>query len=222
MYDRQTGSLWTHFDGKAVVGALVGEELERIPLQTVSFEVFKTTFPDALVLNRDTGMRRQYGMNPYAGYDTTTTSPFLFVGETDSRLLAKTRVVAVRGTQTVVFQTEQLSQLGVAHTTLDNASIVVFHRAGTASALDSQFIFEGKDVGATGVFLTTVDGVELTFTSAIDGSFTDDQTGSTWDLFGRSTAGPMLGQRLSSVEHLDTFWFAIAAFAPEATIIDLG
>ena len=49
----------------------------------------------------------------------------------------------------------------------------------------------------------------------------DDQTRSTWDLFGQAIAGPMEGKSLEGVEHLDTFWFAIAAFAPDAVIVDL-
>jgi hypothetical protein len=30
MYDRATESLWTHFDGRSVVGLLTGTELEAI------------------------------------------------------------------------------------------------------------------------------------------------------------------------------------------------
>jgi len=36
MYDRQTESLWTHFDGRAVVGTLAGAELEMLPVSTVA------------------------------------------------------------------------------------------------------------------------------------------------------------------------------------------
>lgn len=222
MYDRQTGSLWTHFDGKAVVGALVGEELEKIPVQSVSWEIFKEKFPDALVLNRNTGMQRSYGLNPYAGYDSTTTSPFAFVGDTDDRLLAKTRVVAVRGTETLVLVTGELAEVSVANEVLDGEPVVVFHRAGTSSALDSQFIFEGKDIGATGVFAAQANGQALSFEPGPDGLFTDAETGSSWDIFGEAIAGPLTGTTLEPLEHLDTFWFAIAAFAPDARIVALG
>ena len=45
MYDRQTESLWSHYTGTAVAGHLTGTELDLIPVQTVSFETFLSTYP---------------------------------------------------------------------------------------------------------------------------------------------------------------------------------
>jgi hypothetical protein len=121
----------------------------------------------------------------------------------------------------VVIQTEELAEARVAMTSHDGRDVVAFHQTGTSSALDAQYVFEGRDVGATGVFVAEVDGIPLTFEAAEVGQFVDNETGSTWDLFGRAVAGPLAGSTLEGVEHLDTFWFAIAAFAPEATIVRL-
>ena len=55
-----------------------------------------------------------------------------------------------------------------------------------------------------------------------DGTFTDQASGSTFDLFGRGIEGPLAGSQLERIEALDTFWFAIAAFEPDAEIIGIG
>ena len=51
--------------------------------------------------------------------------------------------------------------------------------------------------------------------------FRDHATGSTWDVLGNATAGPLAGARLTPVEHVDTFWFAWAAFLPETRVADV-
>ncbi len=52
-----------------------------------------------------------------------------------------------------------------------------------------------------------------------DGTFTDIATRTTFDILGSAVAGGLQGERLEPVEHLDTFWFAIAAFEPDTRII---
>jgi hypothetical protein len=59
----------------------------------------------------------------------------------------------------------------------------------------------------------------LTFELAGEGRFRDRQTGSTWDITGRATAGELEGERLEPVVSDQQFWFAIAAFLPEAKIL---
>lgn len=223
MYDRQTETLWTHFDGRAVIGALTGIELAKIPVQTVSWDDFRTTFPDALVLNRDTGFNRRYGANPYVGYDEAGDRPFLFDGAIDGRLAPKERVVAIRGVEdTVIVPTFVLLEKGAVALEVDGRSAVALFDAGTSSALDESEISDGRDVGATGVFARTVGDVTVDLTANGDGTFTDSTTGSTFDLFGRGLDGSLVGEQLDRIEALDTFWFAIAAFAPDAQIVGIG
>jgi len=95
MYDRQTESLWSHFTGQAIAGVLTGAELDSYPVATVAWSDWRDAHPDGLVLSRDTGHDRDYGRNPYPGYDDIDNPPFLFEGEVDARLAAKTRIVGV-------------------------------------------------------------------------------------------------------------------------------
>jgi hypothetical protein len=220
MYDRQTESLWTHFNGKAVVGSLAGTELELLAVQTTSWENFLRQNPEGIVLTRDTGFQRSYGRNPYEGYDNTNDNPFLFRGDLDERLAAKERVVSIGiGEETAAIVLDHLIEEEVLTLNVGGRDLTIWHLPGTNSALDSGVIADGRDIGTVGVYLPAVDGQALSFTRNGDGMFVDAETGSTWDIGGVAIDGEFAGTRLEAVEHLDTFWFAIAAFEPDTRIV---
>jgi len=214
MYDRQTQSLWSHFIGQAVAGVLTGQTLHTIPMATVAWGDWRRAHPQGLVLSRRTGFDRQYGQNPYPGYDDVHSPPFLFQGKTDGRLAAKERVVGVRnGDDAVAIRVSDLKQRHVVETTVGGLEVVAWLKPGTASGLDAESVADGRDVGATGVFQPVVDGQHLTF-EGFPGGFRDRETATTWDVLGNATAGHLAGKSLTPVEHVDTFWFAWAAFLP--------
>ncbi len=221
MYDRQTQSLWTHFDGAAVVGHLAGQRLELIPVATVAWEDFLAAHPDGLVLSRDTGVDRPYGQNPYPGYDDIDTTPFALDGEVDGRLAAQTRVVAVRGDDgAVAIVRDGLAEARTTVAEVDGEEVVALFEPGAVSALDTREIAEGRSIGGVGVFRPAIDGRPLSFSRADGGGFVDAETSSAWNVLGHAVEGPLAGRRLEPVEHLDTFWFAIAAFEPDTVIVD--
>ena len=218
MYDRQTESLWSHYTGQAVVGHLTGTELDLIPVQTVSFENFLSSYPQGHVLSLDTGHFRRYGQNPYQFYDSSS-RPFLFRGPFDDRLDPMARVVALRdGGEGAVIGYDVLVERRVVPFSFAGRELVALFEPGTASALDSDIIAEGRDVGATGLFVRSVDGRLLELSVADGGGFVDAASGVVYDILGRpSGSGGTDG--LEPVEHLDTFWFAAAAFYPDARIV---
>jgi hypothetical protein len=219
MYDRQTESLWSHFTAGAVVGFLTGTELDLFPLQTVSFADFRAAHPTGLVLSRDTGFDREYGRNPYTNYDNPASRPVLFRGEYDRVLPAKTRVLTVQhGGEAVAIVHAALVDRRVLEFDIGGETLVALAKPGTVSALDTRSIVDGRDIGATGVFVPGADGQSVTL-SAEGGAFRDVETGSTWNVLGRAVEGPLRGSQLQPVEHLDTFWFAWSAFQPETTIL---
>jgi hypothetical protein len=69
LYDRQSQSLWSQIDRRAVSGPLKGERLEAIPLEHTTWSDWQGRHPDTLVLSRDTGETRNYDRDPYAGYE---------------------------------------------------------------------------------------------------------------------------------------------------------
>lgn len=220
MYDRQTESLWSHFVGDAIAGVMTGTQLEELPVAMVSWADWREANPQGWVLSKDTGFDRPYGRNPYVNYDRANTDPFLFEGTPDGQMPAKTRVVGIEdGGRSVAILTDTLRTQDVIHLELGSRPIVAWAKSGTASALDSQEIAQGKEVGQTGVFESVLDGQELTF-EASDNGFKDKQTQSTWNVLGQAVDGPLSGKRLTAVPHVDTFWFAWAAFQPQTQIFD--
>ncbi|MBI2872141.1 MAG: DUF3179 domain-containing protein [Chloroflexi bacterium] len=216
MYDRQTESWWQQITGEAIVGELVGSRLRFIPASMVSWDEFMKAHPDGKVLSKATGYPLPYGENPYLGYDTR--QPFLYQGPEDNRLTAIERVVTVAvGEEAVAFPFSVLEKEPVVHYTLGEQSFVVFYRMGTTSALDTTDIAQGRDVGATGVFVPRADGRTLTF-RAHGEEIVDNETDSTWNLLGEAVSGPLKGQRLEPVLHANHFWFSWAVFKPHTKV----
>jgi hypothetical protein len=219
MYDRQTETWWQQATGEGIAGEYAGEQLTFLPASIIGWAEFKDEFPDGKVLSRETGFVRDYGRNPYAGYDNINSSPFLFRGpETPGVLPAMARVLTVDlDGEAVAFPYELLQEQSVINDTISGSKVVVFWQPGTASALDSSRIAEGDDVGAGVAFSPIVDGQVLTF-SLVDGKIIDDQTGSQWDVFGQATSGELSGTQLEPVVSVNHFWFSWAAFKPETRI----
>jgi hypothetical protein len=223
MYDRATESLWTHFDGRAVAGVATGYQLEPIASPLLAWSEFAAAYPDGRVLDRNrTGFQRSYGSNPYSGYDDPEAFPFLFRGTVDDRASAMQRVVGVAIDGTAVAFTLEFIAGGASKTTaatVGDTPIVVFWKAGQSSALQTSTVDGGRDIGSVGVFSPDLDGRALTF-RAEGGLFTDDQTGSIWDITGRAVEGELAGEALTQIHHLDTFWFAWATYQPGSDLVD--
>jgi hypothetical protein len=218
MWDRQTESWWQQLSAEAVVGELTGTRLKVLVSQTLSWADFKRVHPGGDVLSRDTGVPRDYGSNPYQGYDQPDSEPFLFEGDVDDRLPPKERVVAVfADEETLVVPFNRLARVPVVHTEAGGRPVVLFYKRGVVSPLDAAGIASSRDVGTAAVFDRRVDGRQLTFEPRDDG-FVDRETGSRWNIAGRSVAGELAGARLSPVRHDQQFWFALAAFVPDARI----
>ena len=218
MWDRQTESWWQQLTAEAVVGKLTGTTLAVLPSQTLSWADFKRLYPEGDVLSRETGVQREYGRNPYEGYDQPGSAPLLFEGSTDERLPPKERVVAVfGGRETVVVPFSRLAREPVVHTEVGSRQVVVLYKRGVVSPLDARTIADSRDVGTAAAFDRTVGGGRLSFVRRGDG-FVDRGTGSRWDIAGRAVEGELAGTRLQPLRHDQQFWFALAAFVPDARI----
>ncbi len=96
---------------------------------------------------------------------------------------------------------------------------MIFWKVGQSSALDTQDVFTGKDVGSVGVFDPVVDGELLTF-SAVGDQFVDEATSSTWTITGEAVEGTLAGTVLERLDHLDTFWFAWSTYQPQTILVE--
>jgi hypothetical protein len=218
MWDDQTKSFWQQLTGEAIVGELTGESLTMLPAVIVSYEQFKETHPEGIVLSRDTGHNRVYGNNPYVGYDDINSSPFLFRGESDDRMPPMERVLTLMiNDDPVAYPYSRLEEHPVVHDEVGGEPVVVFWEPGTTSALDQTSIADSRDVGSANAFSPILDGEELTFTVE-DGEIRDEKTGSTWNVLGLATSGELEGERLDEYVNGTHFWFAWAAFQPETRV----
>ena len=153
MYDRQTESWWQQFGGKGIVGRYAGELLEVVPARIVAWSEFRRAHPEDLVLTRETGYDRDYGRNPYEGYDDVDSSPiFPTRNDDDERLPPKERVVFVeREGESVAVPHSTLAKRRRVEIDVGGHRLVVRFRKGVASALDDPEIAAGRDVGAAEV-----------------------------------------------------------------------
>lgn len=229
MYDRNTESLWQQSSGRAIVGVMVGARLTYVPATVVTLGHLRESFPDALVMSRDTGWPRSYGQNPYRGYDDPERGGpyyYFFDRETiDERLPPAERVVSIEGPSgaAIAYAWSGLSADRVIQDDFDGIELVVLWVPGALSALDNGFIEASREVGTTAVFERSVGGRELTFVpNWRDESwqtFVDNETDTVWNIFGIAVEGELTGSRLTRVVHSDHFWFAWQAFHPETDVV---
>ncbi len=144
MYDRETESWWQQATGEGIVGRYSGAQLTKLPGFLESWAEFRDRNPDGLVMDQPTGFVRDYGRNPYVGYDTSA-RPFLYSGEMPPHGIDPlTRVVRV-GER--AWPLTRLAEAGE----IAEAGVVLSWSAGQASALDTARIAEGRDVGSVRV-----------------------------------------------------------------------
>ncbi|MFK7753272.1 MAG: DUF3179 domain-containing protein [Sedimentitalea sp.] len=140
MYDRETQSWWQQAVGQGIVGQMMGTSLKAVPSWMESWQQFRDANPDGLVM-AEPDFRRDYGRNPYRGYDTLV-RPFLYDGALPPHGIAPLARVVRVGDQ--AWTLSDLAQSGE----LRAQGLVLSWREGQASALDSGRIAKGRDVGS--------------------------------------------------------------------------
>lgn len=224
MFDRQSETWWQQLTGEGLAGEHAGAFLDIVPSQVIGFGSFAERNPDGLVMSRETGYNRQYGVNPYSNYDSRPGRPFLFRGEIDPRLDSAVDHVlaAIIGDDAKAYPFTILRAERALNDRIGDTPIVVFYQSGVASALGDHVIDNARDIGTAGMYQSRFDGKVLRFAANEDGSFTDDETGSTWNAFGEAIAGELAGSQLNWVHAFPHFWFAWAAFHPDTEVYGMG
>lgn len=221
MFDRKTETLWQQFTGKAIVGDYVGTQLRQLPSQIISFEQFRKAYPEGKVLSRETGYNRNYGSNPYAGYDNISNTPLFGDIDKENKLPPMEKVIGVKkGEATKAYPYSITKDLRVINDNINNNPVAIFHIEGARSALDARQISNSREDGSTGVFERILNGKVLTFHYA-SGEIKDKQTGSAWNITGKAVAGPLKGKQLNPVTSGDYFAFAWLVFWPDTDIYSI-
>ena len=222
MWDSETVTLWQQLTGEAIVGELAGTKLDLIPTSIASYGDVVEAFPDAWSLSRNTGVGSNYGSNPYVGYSSRE-RPFLFDREPDPRFPALSRVVGLTiDDESKAYPFDLIAESGAVNDVVAEIPIAVLWGSDTADALDDRDISDGAEIGTGIAFDRRLDGQELTFSATGDDLFVDAETSSTWNVLGQAVDGPLIGEQLEVLPHRNEFWFAWAAFFPDAPVYGAG
>lgn len=227
MYDRPTATLWSQFEGRPIVGPLVGkvEPLKRIPADVVPYGTWKISHPDAQVLDRPRvgdrlgnrietrefadGFPRNYAQDPIEQYRQWNTplgeaDPFGVVFE-DERLKSKDEVIGVVvGGQPKAYVPSKVYQAQVVNDEVGGVPVLVVVT---------------PDWGIRFFERLLPDSIQVPDFSLKNGNLVDD-AGNTWDYEGRALAGPFQGVLLKQVPATRSFWFAWTAFHPDTELFD--
>ena len=201
MVDRETGTLWTHLDGKAIQGPLEGKRLTLIAVPHMTWGDWRAFHPDTTVLSPDTPFQDRYRPVQIGVFSRQED---LFG---DDRLASNALVVGVEVDDLFKgYSVEALPEVGgVVNGTLASQPIVVLH----------------DDVARTGLaFSRAVDGQLLEFYNAASQGFElrDRQTQSLWDREGRSISGPLVGTTLEFVPSFISERYGWSAYHPESEL----
>ena len=203
-YDRKTNSTWSQQRLDCVHGELIGTRAKTYSMIEMSWGALQSIFPNALVLNTNTGYSRSYGVYPYKDYRTNN-DYFLFpVSPMDSRLPSKERVLGVLSGEKVKAYSFGLrtGEWELIEDELNQTPLIVLRN----SALELMVAFENPSAHSF---------------SVLEGAFPfvlQDEEGHRYDLFGRSEDGAV--DDLQMPEQFMGYWFSWGAFYPGLPLYD--
>ena len=196
-----------------------GATLRILPSQLIPFDQFQQSYPNGLVLSRDTGFQRDYGRNPYTGYEfgKGPIMPVRSSRATSLRPMEKL-VVVKDGKRYRAYPMSQLARRGVIEDKVGGRHVVLFYSPEGLSPVDAAAMDESRSVGSTGVFASDTGTGRLRF-RRVKERIEDRDTGSGWSVTGKSFDGVRKGTALKPVEHGLYFAFAWLAFQPDTVVV---
>lgn len=123
MYDRETGSLWSHLLGAAIRGPLEGATLATIPSTFTSWSEWRRSHPGTLVLSPDDAP-----YDAYTGYYESRRTGISGLRRLDPRLRTKELVFAVMAPSAKAYAFRDLERLRRIRDTLSGRPVEVVYR----------------------------------------------------------------------------------------------
>ena len=213
MRDRETGSWWQQVTGKAIQGPLKGKQLELMPWDEVSFEIWSREHPESLVLDRDEEHADRY-RSPDWDKDMKS-RPTVVEVDPDAGLHPRELVVGVElGGRSKAYPLAELAKQSPVVDELGSIPILlVVDRDGKSVRCFERTLRLEEEDTVLDLYLKP-DSEDL--------RLVDAQTGSVWDFSGTAVAGDLEGQRLARVQTLKDFWFDWQLYHPETQIFSVG
>jgi len=195
MYERGTkaSSLWAQLLGEAVVGPLTGTKLKVLLSVQTTWAEWKGQHLDTKVLDVNTGYSRDYGRNPYLGYDKESGTYFP-VSHKDNRLFVKEWVYGITIQDSPrVYKIESLKAKGVLNDSLGGVNLVLI----TDNTSGSVRAYQRGNHTFTGTAASLRDESNLQ-----------------WKITEDALTHPKTNERLERVPGVHAFWFGWVAFYP--------
>ena len=202
MFDRETGSLWSHLTGEAISGPLTGQRLTVVPSIQTTWGLWHRNHPRAQVLAGSVGELS----DPYDLYYQGDSAGIEGRKRQDNRLPTKERVIGLRlGGEVKAYSFSALARDRVVNDVVGGTPLVI--------------VFDGaSESGAA--YRRDLNGQVLDFQpGSRPMAMTDAQTSSEWDgLAGTASSGPSAGAALTPVPFTYSFWFGWADFYPRTSV----
>ena len=209
MFDEETNSLWSTFEGVPVVGPLVGSgvTLTARAVVTTTWKEWRTEHPETTVLSIETGYKRDYSEGAaYRGYFSTDRLMFQ-VSKTDARLRNKDEVLVMR--------VDDPKQPGARLPVAISAQYLRRHPVFSLMAAGERFVVVTTPQGANRVYRTPVEFLEQRAGATIA-----DVDGRSWRVSETALVAdgspPGDAPRVSAQR---AFWFGWYAQFPETILI---
>lgn len=204
MRDEQSGSWWQQISGAAIQGPMKGQKLTEVPMDEVSFAVFKRENPAGRVLRPENGRVED------ADWEAQVAKmPVRVDGTIDTTLEPRALVVGIEidgRTKAYPF------------TALEKQSPIIDTVAGRAVV-----VILADDKKSVRVFEREIDGRTLEFLRKADsGELVDAETASVWDFSGKALSGPLTGRQLKKVNVIKDYWFDWKTYHPETQLYTAG
>lgn len=206
MEDPVTGSLWSQFSGEAIRGEAVPGHLERLEADMVRWSIWRSNHPSTLVLSRNTGIynRSAYRSDIYFNYRNSRWVPADTSIEFES---PKEVVYGIRsGGDAMAYRSANIRGLDLIQDRVGGVPVMVVH---------------DEKSGTVEVYVRKVRGEETDF-SLEQGRLVDSRTGSTWNMDGEATSGPLEGENLQEIDVTRSYWYTWKLFHPGTSLYEPG
>jgi hypothetical protein len=203
MYDRQTDTLWTQVDGRAIKGQLRGRALEIVPSIHATWKEWKSLYPGSLVLKKRGEIR-----SSYEAYNRDPRRMGVLGRRLrDQRLPGKERIIGVRSADGMTaFVEKDVRAAKLVQAQVGSLPVVLVAPG------------ESRPVVA---FDRRVGGRILSFGLSSDDPMTivDSETNTRWSLTqGDTVAGPLRGSKLQRAPAYPAFWFGWQGYFPRTEL----
>ena len=221
MADHQTGTWWQQVTGVAIQGPLEGKQLELLPWDEVSFEIWRDEYPQTTVLDSSPEFESRY---VFEGNGNREGFEFTVEQDPEDELERGDLIVGLQLPEgDKAYPMDLLREMSPISDQIGGRPVLVVVAP------------DGRSVRA---FDRTVDGEVLDLYRKTPAAGADrdpaDQspgepfllvdavTGSEWSFAGVAVAGPLEGKKLERLQTLKDFWFDWKTYHPEAPVYSAG